>query len=146
MQSVLALFTCFNRKEKTRQAIQSLVSGNPNIRFTFLVVDDGSTDGTENMLQTEPFGAEVRVLKGDGSLFYSRGMGLGMSALLESKEEFDYLLMMNDDVAFFPGCIEALSRRSREKGDAVIVGATRDDEGKLSYSGILYEKASATGF
>lgn len=140
MQSVLALFTCFNRREKTRQAIQSLVSGNPDIRFTFLVVDDGSTDGTENMLQTEPFGAEVRVLKGDGSLFYSRGMGLGMSALLESKEEFDYLLMMNDDVAFFPGCIEALSRQSREKGDAVIVGATRDEEGKLSYSGILYEK------
>ena len=116
MQSVLALFTCFNRREKTRQAIQSLVAGNPDIRFTFLVVDDGSTDGTENMLQTEPFGAEVRVLKGDGSLFYSRGMGLGMSALLESKEEFDYLLMMNDDVAFSPAASRPFPGRAGRRG------------------------------
>ena len=53
MTTVLALFTCFNRKEKTRQAIKTLVSGNPALRFSFLVVDDGSTDGTDRMLETE---------------------------------------------------------------------------------------------
>ena len=140
MNSVLALFTCFNRKEKTRQAIRTLVEGNPQIRFSFLVVDDGSTDGTAEMLKEESFGAEVQVLEGDGNLFYSRGMGLGMDALLKSEAQYDYLLMMNDDVAFFPGCIEALAEQSQRKENAVIVGATRDSQGNLSYSGIVYEK------
>lgn len=140
MTTVLALFTCFNRKEKTRQAIKTLVSGNPALRFSFLVVDDGSTDGTDRMLETEDFGADIRVLHGDGSLFYSRGMGLGMDALLKSDTQYDYLLMMNDDVAFFPGCIQSMAAQSQKKGDAVIVGATRDPEGNLSYSGIVYEK------
>ena len=140
MTTVLALFTCFNRKEKTRQAIETLVSGNPAVQFSFLVVDDGSTDGTDRMLETGNFGADIRVLKGDGSLFYSRGMGLGMASLLESQRQYDYLLMMNDDVAFFPECIQSMVEQSKAKGNAVIVGATRDSAGNLSYSGIVYEK------
>lgn len=134
MTRVLALFTCFNRKEKSVHAVESLISGNPQIDFTFLVVDDGSTDGTAEALQKFP----VRILRGDGSLFYSRGMGLGMDTLLREKTDYDYLLMMNDDVAFFPHCIEALATQSG--GRDVIVGATRDTRGNLSYSGIQYEK------
>ena len=140
MTTVLALFTCFNRKEKTRQAIETLVSGNPAVEFSFLVVDDGSTDGTDRMLETGNFGADIRVLKGDGNLFYSRGMGLGMASLLESQRQYDYLLMMNDDVAFFPGCIQSMAEQSKAMENAVIVGATRDMAGNLSYSGIVYEK------
>ena len=134
MTRVLALFTCFNRKEKSVHAVESLISGNPQIDFTFLVVDDGSTDGTAEALQK----FHVRILRGDGSLFYSRGMGLGMDTLLREKTDYDYLLMMNDDVAFFPHCIEALATQSG--GRDVIVGATRDTRGNLSYSGIQYEK------
>ena len=136
MTSVLGLFTCFNRKEKSVHAIESLISGNPAIDFHFLVVDDGSTDGTAQALQERGF--PVRILRGDGSLFYSRGMGLGMDTLLAEKTEYDYLLMMNDDVDFYPGCIEALI--SQSGGENVIVGATRDTAGNLSYSGIQYEK------
>lgn len=140
MDSVLALFTCFNRKEKTRQAIVGLVDGNPEVKFSFVVVDDGSTDGTAGMLEGESFGAEIRVLHGDGNLYYSGGMILGMEKILSSGWEAQYLLMMNDDVEFHPGCIEKLIAQSRAQGDAVIVGATCDREKKLSYSAILYEK------
>ena len=62
MTRVLALFTCFNRKEKSVHAVESLISGNPQIDFTFLVVDDGSTDGTAEALQKFP----VRILRGMG--------------------------------------------------------------------------------
>lgn len=136
MTRVLALFTCFNRKEKSVHAIESLISGNPDIDFHFLVVDDGSTDGTAEALKARNF--PVRILRGDGSLFYSRGMGLGMDALLKDRESFDYLLMMNDDVDFYPGCIAAMAAQSG--GRDVIVGATEDTAGNLSYSGIQYER------
>lgn len=140
MDSVLALFTCFNRKDKTRQAVKGLVEGNPDVAFSFVVVDDGSSDGTAEMLMTEDFGAEIRVLRGDGNLYYSGGMAMGMAEILSSGEEAQFLLMMNDDVRFSPGCIQALIAQSRAQGNAVIVGATCDTEGKLSYSAILYEK------
>lgn len=140
MDSVLALFTCFNRKEKTRQALQGLVAGNPDVSFSFVVVDDGSSDGTAEMLETEDFGAPVRVLHGSGNLFYSGGMAMGMESILASGIEAQYLLMMNDDVAFYPGCIGKLIAQSRSQADAVIVGATCDTENTLSYSAILYEK------
>ena len=89
MTTVLALFTCFNRKEKSIHAIESLLSGNPGIDFTFLVVDDGSTDGTAEALRARNF--PVRILRGDGSLFYSRGMGMGMDTLLREDTDYDYL-------------------------------------------------------
>lgn len=140
VERVTALFTCYNRKNKTRAAVEKLVLGNPNVAFSFVAVDDGSSDGTAQMLTEEDLGCPVRVLHGDGSLFYSGGMRMGMEYLLDSPEEADYLLMMNDDVDFFPGAIESLIAQSRQQADAVVVGATRDDSGALSYSAILYEK------
>lgn len=140
MDTVLALFTCFNRKEKTRQAIKGLVKGNPEVSFSFVVVDDGSSDGTYEMLMNEDFGAQIQVLRGDGNLYYSGGMIKGMEEILSSGRQAQYLLMMNDDVAFYPDCIRKLIVQSRAQGDAVIVGATCDTENRLSYSAILYEK------
>ena len=65
-KKVLGIFTCFNRKEKTEKCLKSLIDGNKNIEFTFLAVDDGSTDGTGKVLQEMP---NVDVLTGDGGLF-----------------------------------------------------------------------------
>ena len=140
MDSVLALFTCFNRKEKTRQAVRGLVEGNPEVQFSFVIVDDASTDGTPEMLKTEDFGAPIQVIQGTGGLFYSGGMALGMEKILKSGQEAQYLLMMNDDVEFEPGCIRRLIAQSKAQGNAVIIGATCDHGGQLSYSAIKYEK------
>ena len=41
---VLALMTCYNRKEKTKKAITSLIAGNRNVEFEFIIVDDNISD------------------------------------------------------------------------------------------------------
>ena len=143
MDSVLALFTCFNRKEKTRQAVRGLVEGNPEVQFSFVIVDDASTDGTSEMLKTEDFGAPIQVIQGTGGLFYSGGMALGMEKILKSGQEAQYLLMMNDDVEFDPGCIRRLIAQSKAQGNAVIIGATCDHGGQLSYRPHLSFSSSA---
>ena len=44
---IVVVFTCFNRKEKTLKCVERLIEGNKRIDFKFIIVDDGSTDGTQ---------------------------------------------------------------------------------------------------
>ena len=99
---VLAIFTCFNRKEKTKKCIETIITGNPECDFTFVVADDGSTDGTYEMLQNMQSDYSLYILRGNGSWFYSGGMNAGMNYALQNlPHNFDYMLMMNDDVEFY---------------------------------------------
>lgn len=137
---VQCIFTCYNRKEKSYRCIKSLANGNQNIFFDFIVVDDNSTDGTREMLceLRQKEGINVRVVKGPGNLYYSQGMRLGMKFALQTQKDYDYLLMVNDDVLFIEHSIEGMIKESVEKNNAVIVGATKDSNGNLSYSAIKY--------
>lgn len=141
---IAALFTCFNRKEKTEKAIRSLVRGNPEICFDFIVSDDNSRDGTPEMLENlKNEGFRIECLKGTGSLFYSGGMRIAMEAALKRNQRFDYALLMNDDVDFYAHSIEKLIQQSKKREAAVIVGVTCDSEGNYSYGAIQYTKGIA---
>lgn len=138
---ILVILTCFNRKEKTKKCVEGLVEGNREHSFTFVVVDDNSTDGTGEMLESMKPEYDIYILKGDGKLFYSGGMRKGMDYALESMEpEYGYLLMVNDDVSFMDGCISKMIVQSRQQGGAVIVGAMCDAGKALTYSAVKYTK------
>lgn len=140
MTSILAIFTCFNRKEKTEKCIRSIVSSNLNCLFDFIVVDDNSNDGTQEMLKQLSNEYSIHLIESSGNSFYSGGMKLGMDFALNNNLKFDYLLIMNDDVEFIPKSIEKMIEQSRAKNKAVIVGAMKDHNGNLSYGAIKYTK------
>lgn len=131
MKRILALATCFNRKERTIAAIERLTNGNPTLSFDFLILDDNSTDGTPEALAMYD---NVTVLHGTGSLFYTGGMRILIDAAKKSGKTYDYCLMFNDDVQFYDHCIEYLASK---RDDVVWVGPTCDEQGKLVYSGIV---------
>jgi GT2 family glycosyltransferase len=135
---ITVLLTCFNRRDKTISCIEALTAGNPDIHFDFVVVDDNSTDGTVEALQKLSEKTAIKIIHGKGNLYYSGGMRVGMDYILRLDSKPDYLLMVNDDVCFFDGCIEKLIVRSKKLQDAVIVGATCDEQGNLSYGAIRY--------
>lgn len=136
---VLAIFTCFNRKEKTKQCIETITTGNPECAFTFVVADDGSTDGTYELLQDMQLAYSIHVLRGKGDWFYSGGMHAGMEyALQDFPHDFDYMLMMNDDVTFFENSIQCMISQSIFQGNAVVVGAMCNDCDELSYGAVKY--------
>lgn len=141
MTSVLALFTCFNRKDKTEQSIRSIVRENPECRISFVIADDNSTDGTFQMLKAMKAEFDIHVLEGNGTLFYSGGMRLAMQyAKVQIKQPYDYMLMMNDDVEFLNGSIEKMIAQSIAQSNAIIVGAMKNDDGNLSYGAVKYIK------
>ena len=73
---VIALATCHNRREKTLRALASLREQvlPDGTALQVCLVDDGSTDGTGAAV-AEQF-PEVKLLQGDGQLFWAGGMRL----------------------------------------------------------------------
>lgn len=136
---VLSIFTCYNRKLKTKKCIETIVSCNPLCDFTFVVADDGSTDGTYEMLQDLQSKVCIHIVRGKGNWFYSGGMHAGMEyALKNLPHDSDYMLMMNDDVEFIESGIQSMISQSISQGNAVVVGAMRNDYDELSYGAVKY--------
>ena len=96
MLSVAAILTCFNRKNKTQKCLESLFKILPDCDV--YITDDGSTDGTRDMLhQCFP---KVKVISGTGNLFWSRGMYTAWKEAVKGK--YDYYLWLNDDIELYP--------------------------------------------
>lgn len=133
MLKVLGIFTCYNRKEKTQRCLYALKEGNPEMKFHFIAVDDCSTDGTAELLQEQE---NVHLVAGDGEKYYSGGMRLGIEVAKQCCDEYDWVLLFNDDVDFFPYAIEKLQLYA-DKLPEIVVGATCDEQGKLTYGGVL---------
>ena len=129
---ILGIFTCYNRKQKTISCLESLVKGNHELMFKFLAVDDASTDGTTEALERLK---DVEVIEGDGKLYYSGGMRKGISVAKSQYKDFDYCLLFNDDVEFYPKTICRM-KELLKKENQIIIGATCDSTGRLSYGGV----------
>ena len=134
MSKILGIFTCHNRKEKTVKCLESLIHNNPHINFSFIAVDDKSTDGTKNALSQYK---NMQIISGNGQCYYSGGMRIGIKHAKKHCEKYDWILLFNDDVVFFPNAIEKLETYSIMMRDEIITGAVCDEQGKLSYGGIL---------
>lgn len=135
--TVTAMLTCFNRREYTLSCLKSLVEGNPQVSFCFIVTDDNSTDGTKEALEQLPY--QVTVLQGDGQLFWNGGMYKALDYALHMEKQSSYYMLVNDDVVFEKESIQKLIQRHlacKNPKNTVIVGATSDKEGKTSYGGI----------
>ncbi len=133
------IMTSHNRREKTLECLE-LLSASKGIGFVELnavLVDDGSTDGTaEAVSQAYPW---VRVVRGDGSLFWCRGMHRAFETALH--HGFDYYLWLNDDTTLYADALSRLfdcatAQRTQTGKPVIVVGSTVDAQtGMLTYGG-----------
>lgn len=140
---VACIMTCFNRAALTISAIKSLEK-NKNI-IDYYVVDDNSTDGTEESL-INLNNSRINIIHGTGQLFYGGGMRLGMECVIDNKKDYDYVLLINNDVQFYENAIDKLIDCSKKLPNCVVVGCTENDQGKLSYGGIKYKSKFSTKY
>lgn len=142
LMDVRVLFACHNRKYNTENCIRSLIKENPLVNFSFVITDDGSTDGTTEKLEELSLETDIVVLHGNGQLYYSGGMRMAMMYTINHYKEkhFDYCLLINDDVFFTKSCVSMMINQSIEQKKAVIVGTIVDVNGNQSYGAIKYIK------
>lgn len=131
-----------NRKAITRDCLSSLFTQSYS-NFKVIVIDDGSTDGTASMI-AELF-PQVKVLQGDGNLWWSRATNMGVDLALN--DGADYIMTLNDDTIAPPDFLENMMRWALEKPNA-LQGAYAVDaaSGEPVYGGeiINWKTASST--
>jgi len=141
MFRIATLITCHNRKEKTLACLDALFQDTlpEGYSLDVFLVDDGSTDGTEQAVREHY--PQVTVIRGDGNLYWNGGMRVTFAAAME--KGFDYYLWLNDDTLLYPNATEKLINTSRDlkarQGKSVIVvGSTQDErDGQLTYGGVI---------
>lgn len=132
---IAVLLAVHNRRAMTMRALESLRSATAHFDLTIVLLDDASTDGTAEAALAAWPGAIV--LKGNGNCFWNGGMHKAWKHALSLG--VDGYLWLNDDVELDVDAMARLAQQWRRQGGAerpfVLVGATRDDAGRLSYGG-----------
>lgn len=120
MSNVAVLITSHNRKNFTLSCLESIYL--QEISCDIFLVDDGSTDGTE--IEVRENYPQVNIIKGDGNLFWNRGMHLAWTVAEEN--DFDYYLWLNDDtILMSSGIQEMLDLSNKYEDQAIICGTTQ---------------------
>lgn len=125
---VSVLMPVFNERETVRRAIDELLDADFSGSWELIVVDDGSRDGTAELLRANEWPAHVRVLTHERN----RGKGSALrTALAEARGS--YATVMDADLEYSPNDLAKLLEPLR-RGDAVAVFGTRGFQAHSAYS------------
>ena len=104
-----------NRREITRRCLFCLQKQTYS-NFDIIVIDDGSTDGTSEMIKKDF--PEIILLHGDGNLWWTGATNLGIKYALKKGAEL--ILTLNDDVLIKEDYIEKFIIAHKEQPHALI--------------------------
>lgn len=146
---IAVLVTVFNRKDTTLGSLKNLFGQTlpEGYRIVVYLTDDGCTDGTPEAVRSQF--PHVNIIKGDGNLFWNRGM---IEAWKEAaKASPDFYLLLNDDTYLLDDALKNLIMTSEAEGHrSVIAGATLNSArdritygGRMKYSGLITELKSS---
>lgn len=130
------LLTCHNRKEQTVSSVKRvLAQRRPNVsKLDIILVDDGSTDGTAEALAS--VAPSIVILKGDGSLFWNRGMHRAFAYAIAHR--YDFYIWLNDDTILYDDALVRMYELTQQVPEkSILIGSLVDpDSGELTYGGL----------
>ncbi len=103
-----------NRMKFTKACLHSL-RNQTLLADYIIVVNDGSKDGTVEMIEQEF--PDVIVLHGDGHLFWTAAINLGVKLALYLGAE--YILTLNNDTVASPAMLEEMIKSARQNPNAL---------------------------
>jgi GT2 family glycosyltransferase len=104
LNSAYILIPVHNRKSITLNLLDHLNRSQSLDRYSIVVIDDGSTDGTSEAIQG--LYSQVSILKGDGNLWWTGAIVKGMQFAIDQGAEF--IIWLNDDTIPRPDAIPRL--------------------------------------
>lgn len=119
---VSIIIPTYNRKEYLKSLLKQLFGQfeNSDLNYNIVVVNDGSTDGTTEMLDEEF--KKVQVVNGTGEWWYTKSINEGFKYAIKYFNP-DYFLILNDDIVLSDSYLETLTRIIRNSDLKTIIGS-----------------------
>ncbi len=118
MLNVIVLTTVWNQIGKT-VACLTTVAAQDFAAFETVVVDNGSNDNSAEII-IDQF-PTVTLIQNENNLGFAGGYNVGLSYALD--QQFDYLLLINNDTLLAPDCLSQLVKTAQQLPDAGLLTA-----------------------
>jgi GT2 family glycosyltransferase len=133
--SIVVLLAVHNRLALTQRCLGALRQATRGRKIRFVVVDDGSTDGTAEWLATEP---GVEMIGGDGNLWFGGATDLGLRHILAGHAATRWVVILNNDTFPRPGSLDEMIAASGH--DRVVAGSLWvEDRGLAGSAGFSWQ-------
>lgn len=109
------IFVNFNTRGLLKQALKQLYLQRPALDFEIIVVDNGSSDGSAEMVR-DKF-KEVKLIASDKNLGFAAGANLGLKQALGH-----YAAIFNADIFILQGSLEAAANFLDNNPDTALLG------------------------
>jgi GT2 family glycosyltransferase len=135
MPKVYILLPVHNRREITRGFVECLAA-QTFTDYHLILIDDGSTDGTAEMVQARI--ASTTVLRGDGDWWWAGSLQQGLNWLKQGgTDDRVVVLFINDDVHFAPDYLErAVGLMSGKNRTLVLSRFKKPETGEVMETGV----------
>lgn len=137
--SVYIVTPVFNSVEHTEIFLRSIQKQTyKNLKV--VIVDDGSTDGTSQMISRNF--PDTILLHGDGNLWWSGGTNKAVKRAM--KDRVDYVLTINNDVVVKEDYVESLVKTALSHQDSLIGSLVvySNNKNKVWYAGATFDMES----
>jgi len=131
--SLAIVIVSYNVRAELEACLQSIVGHTEPFRTVITVVDNGSSDGTREILREH--WPDVQLIEAGSNVGFARANNLGIRATRS-----EYVLLLNPDTVVPPGAIQALVRGLAANPRAAAAGPRLvDDEGfpELSFGWVI---------
>lgn len=133
--TIAVLITVYNRKNETICCLRNLFNQVIPSGYSIEVymTDDGCSDGTPEAVRIQF--PQVNIIKGNGALFWNRGMWTAWNEA--AKKKYNYYLWLNDDTFLYPDAVKCLLEAANDTNNkSIIVGVTTDRQKNMcTYGG-----------
>ena len=99
---VSIIIVTYNSAKVIVQCIDSIIKNSGDIKYEILVIDNGSTDDTSQLID-KTYGSKVSLFSGHGNIGFAGGNNLGMS-----KAKGKHFFLINPDTIMHIHCLQSL--------------------------------------
>ena len=117
-----------NRIKYTIEIINCLRQQTIKNKLKIIVVDDGSTDGTDIWLRKQ---TDIETLKGNGNLLWAGAVNLAIKNLIMKSNKTDWLLLINNDVRIKNDYVETLYKIAKNNFPSAVGSIVKNNNEEL---------------